>query len=510
MTKEHLEPLRAPPAEDTAAILTLAVPRAIELARVATRREHDLLGEREVPAEAYWGIHTLRAVENFPITGVPIGHFPELVRALALVKQAAARANRRLKQLPAEKADAIDRACDLIAKDGRFLDQFVVDAVQGGAGTSTNMNANEVVANLALEFLGHRRGEYQFLHPIDDVNMAQSTNDAYPTALRLAVIFATVPLVRALQELAYAFKAKAVEFADVLKIGRTQLQDAVPMTLGQEFDAFHTTVKEDIDRLREAAALFSGGESRRDRDRHRHHRRSPLRFACGRGTGASSGEPMVLAANLIEATSDMGAFVLFSGVLKRIAVKLSKICNDLRLLSSGPRAGFGEIRLPAVQAGSSIMPGKVNPVIPEVVSQVAYLVIGHDLTVTMCAEGGQLQLNAFEPTIGFSILKSLRMLTAAIDTLTSRCVNGIEADRERCLGLVENSIGLVTALGPVLGYETCSRIARRALDERRTIAEVVLEEGLLTETRLNELLRLEAMTRPSRIAMAAATRPKSA
>ncbi len=508
MTKEHLEPLRAPPAEGTAATLTLAVPRAIELARVATRREHDLLGEREVPAAAYWGIHTLRAVENFPITGIPIGHFPELVRALALVKQAAARANRRLKHLPAEKADAIDRACDLIAKDGLFLDQFVVDAVQGGAGTSTNMNANEVVANLALEFLGHRRGEYHLLHPIDDVNMAQSTNDAYPTALRLALIFATVPLVRALQELAYVFKAKAVEFADVLKIGRTQLQDAVPMTLGQEFDGFHTTVKEDIDRLREAAALFQEVNL----------------GATAIGTGITadpryaslaveelahvSGEPMVLAANLIEATSDMGAFVLFSGVLKRIAVKLSKICNDLRLLSSGPRAGFGEIRLPAVQAGSSIMPGKVNPVIPEVVSQVAYLVIGHDLTVTMCAEGGQLQLNAFEPTIGFSILKSLRMLTAAIDTLTNRCVNGIEADRERCLGLVENSIGLVTALGPVLGYEACSRIARRALDERRTIAEVVLEDGMLTGTRLNELLRIEAMTRPSRIAMAAVTMPK--
>ena len=318
--------------------------------------------------------------------------------------------------------------------------------------------------------------------------------------LRLAVIFATAPLARALQELAYAFKAKAVEFADVLKIGRTQLQDAVPMTLGQEFDAFHTTVKEDIDRLREAAALF----------------REVNLGATAIGTGITadpryaslaveelaraSGEPMVLAANLIEATSDMGAFVLFSGVLKRIAVKLSKICNDLRLLSSGPRAGFGEIRLPPVQAGSSIMPGKVNPVIPEVVSQVAYLVIGHDLTVTMCAEGGQLQLNAFEPTIGFSILKSLRMLTAAIDTLTKRCVNGIEADRERCLDLVENSIGLVTALGPVLGYETCSRIARRALDERRTVADIVLEEGLLTEARLNELLQLDraAWVCPSR------------
>jgi aspartate ammonia-lyase len=479
------------------------------VARSATRREHDLLGEVDVPADAYWGIHTLRAVENFAITGIPIGHFPELIRALVLVKQAAARANRQLKQLSPKKAEAIDHACDLIAKERRFHDQFIVDAVQGGAGTSTNMNANEVIANLALEFLGRQRGEYEFLHPNDDVNMAQSTNDAYPTALRLGVIFATAPLVRALGELAYAFKAKAVEFADVLKIGRTQLQDAVPMTLGQEFDAFHSTVKEDIDRLREAAALF----------------REVNLGATAIGTGITadpryaslaveelarvSGEPMVLAPNLIEATSDMGAFVLFSGVLKRIAVKLSKICNDLRLLSSGPRGGFGEIRLPAVQAGSSIMPGKVNPVIPEVVSQVAYLVIGNDLAVTMCAEGGQLQLNAFEPTIGYCILKSLRMLSVAIDTLTQRCVKGIEADRARCLWLAESSVSLVTALLRLLGYETCSRIARRALEEGRKVAEIVLEEGLLTEQKLNELLRPEAMISPSRVVMAT-TRPKKA
>jgi len=496
------------PASDGPVTLALATTRSIELARVATRTEHDLLGEAEIPADAYWGVHTLRAIENFPITGVPIGHFPELVRALAQVKRAAARANRRLGQLPAEKADAIERACDLIAKDRRFLDQFVVDVIQGGAGTSTNMNANEVVANVALELIGKARGDYAVIHPIDDVNMAQSTNDAYPTAMRLAVIFATAPLVAALQELAFAFKAKAVEFADVLKIGRTQMQDAVPMTLGQEFDAFHTTIKEDIARLLEASALF----------------REVNLGATAIGTGINadpryaslaveelarlSGEPLELAANLIEATSDMGAFVLFSGVLKRVAVKLSKICNDLRLLSSGPRAGLGEIKLPAVQAGSSIMPGKVNPVIPEVVSQVAYLVIGHDLTVTMCAEGGQLQLNAFEPTIGYCILTSLRTLTAAVDTLTRRCITGIEADRERCRSLVENSIGLVTALGPVLGYETCSRIARRALDERRQVAEIIREEGLLSDAQLTQLLAVEAMTRPSRT-MRAAVKAKS-
>jgi aspartate ammonia-lyase len=509
MTKEHIEPLDAFPAgafnnQEISSTLAGATERRSPLKRRATRREHDLLGEADVPAHAYWGIHTLRAVENFPITGLPIGHFPELVRALVLVKQAASRANCRLKQLPPQKADAIERACDLIVKNGRFLSQFIVDAVQGGAGTSTNMNANEVVANVGLELLGHRRGDYRHLHPIDDVNMSQSTNDAYSTAVRLAVIFAAAPLAGALEELAYAFKAKAVEFADVLKTGRTQLQDAVPMTLGQEFEAFHVTVKEDIDRLREATGLF----------------REVNLGATAIGTGITtdpryaslaveelarvSGERMVLAPNLIEATSDMGAFVLFSGVLKRIAAKLSKICNDLRLLSSGPRAGFGEIRLPAVQAGSSIMPGKVNPVIPEVVNQVAYLVIGNDLAVTMCAEGGQLQLNAFEPATAFCILKSLRMLSAAIGTLTKRCVNGIEADRERCLSHAENSIGLVTALVPVLGYETCSRIARRAIKEQRDVAGLVLEEGLLTKTRLDDLLRLDAMTRPSRIVMAAA------
>jgi aspartate ammonia-lyase len=480
--------------------LEVARTESIALSDVKTRPEHDLLGDADIPADAYWGVHTKRAVENFPITGVPVGHFPEFVRALVMVKQAAARANKRLGHLPAAKADAIEQACIRIAEGRDFHDQFVVDAVQGGAGTSTNMNTNEVVANVALEIMGKQRGDYKSLHPNDDVNMAQSTNDAYPTALRLGVILATEPLIAALDELAFAFKGKAVEFADVLKIGRTQLQDAVPMTLGQEFDGYHATIKEDVSRLREAVAFF----------------REVNLGATAIGTGINADpryaslvveelarvahQPMVLAGNLIEATSDMGAFVLFSGVLKRVAVKLSKICNDLRLLSSGPRAGFAEIRLPAVQAGSSIMPGKVNPVIPEVVNQVAYLVIGHDLTVTMCAEGGQLQLNAFEPTIGYCILTSLRTLTAAIETLTKRCVVGIEADREHCLELVENSIGLVTALGPTLGYEACSRIAKRALAEKRRVSDLVIEEGLLTEAQLKELLQLDAMTKPSRAA----------
>jgi aspartate ammonia-lyase len=480
--------------------IKVATTETIELAGATTRREHDLIGEMDIPAEAYWGVHTLRAVENFPITGVTVGHFPEFVRALVYVKQAAARANFRLGHLTKEKAQAIEQACQLIAKKDKYQAQFVVDAIQGGAGTSTNMNTNEVIANVALEFLGRPKGAYGILHPNDDVNMSQSTNDAYPTALRLSIILASDALMNALDELAYAFKAKAVEMADVLKIGRTQLQDAVPMTLGQEFDAFYVTIKEDVGRLKEIVRLF--------------HEVNLGATAIGTGINADpryaalaieelarvSQRPMVLATNLIEATSDMGAFVLFSGLLKRVAIKLSKICNDLRLLSSGPRAGFGEIRLPAVQAGSSIMPGKINPVIPEVVNQVAFMVIGHDLTVTMCAEGGQLQLNAFEPTIGYCLLSCLRHLTAAISTLTTKCVAGIEADREHCQDLVEQSIGLVTALGPSLGYEVSSRVAKRALAEKRTVKDIVLEEDLMTQKELEDLLRIEAMTAPSRVA----------
>ncbi len=483
--------------------LRLATTETIRLSQTEMRTEHDLLGEAEIPVDAYWGVHTKRAVENFPITGVPVGHFPELVRALAMVKLAAARANRKLGDLSAAKAGAIESACQAII-DGRFHDSFVVDAIQGGAGTSTNMNANEVIANVALEAMGRPKGDYAALHPNNDVNMAQSTNDAYPTALRLGIILASAPLGRAMADLAYALKGKAVEFADVLKMGRTQLQDAVPMTLGQEFDAFHVTVKEDIARLREIVGLF----------------REINLGATAIGTGITadprygalaveelsriSGEPMVLAGDLIEATSDMGAFVLFSGLLKRIAVKLSKLCNDLRLLSSGPRTGLGEIRLPAMQAGSSIMPGKVNPVIPEVVNQIAFLVIGHDLTVTMCAEGGQLQLNAFEPTIGYCILQSMGMLTAGIRTLTRRCIEGIEADRERTHELLVNSIGLITALNPILGYEVCSRIAQRALAERRGIIDLVLEEGLLDRAQITELLKPDLMVRPGRAHVAPA------
>ncbi|NTV41891.1 MAG: aspartate ammonia-lyase [Syntrophobacteraceae bacterium] len=459
------------------------------------RLEQDLLGERQVPSDAYFGIQTLRAVENYDITGIPLAHYPHFIKSLAMVKKAAARANHKLGDLARELADAICAACDEVIA-GNLHNQFVVDMIQGGAGTSTNMNANEVIANRALEILGHVRGEYQFVSPNDHVNMSQSTNDVYPTAIRLAILLGYESLTKVMGELAYELKQKSVEFFDVIKMGRTQLQDAVPMTLGQEFEGFRVTVKEDIQRIHDAVRLF----------------KEINLGATAIGTGITakpeysslvieelcqiSGVEMVQAANLMEATSDMGAFVLFSGVLKRVAVKISKICNDLRLLSSGPRTGLNEINLPPMAPGSSIMPGKVNPVIPEVVNQVAFQVIGNDLTVTMGAEAGQLQLNVMEPVIAFNIFQSLKMLTQAINTLTVRCIKGITANRDHCRNLVEHSIGLVTALNPYIGYKNSTRIAKKALDTNRSVAELVLEEGLLSREQLEDILKPERMTAP--------------
>ncbi|WP_157883997.1 aspartate ammonia-lyase [Arthrobacter alpinus] len=457
---------------------------------VLTRSEHDLIGDRDIPVDAYWGVHTLRAVENFPITGTTLSSNTHLVTGLAMVKQAAAQANHELGLLDDLRAGAIIAACkEIIA--GKLHDQFVVDVIQGGAGTSSNMNANEVIANRALEILGHQKGEYQFLHPNDHVNLSQSTNDVYPTAVNVATIFGAKSLVVAMEYLCDAFAAKAVEFRTVVKMGRTQLQDAVPMTLGQEFNTYAVTMGEDRARLAESTLLV--------------HEINLGATAIGTGLNAPigysamacrhlaeiSGLPLTTSIDLIEATSDVGAFVHLSGVLKRVAVKLSKICNDLRLLSSGPRAGFGEITLPAVQAGSSIMPGKINPVIPEVVNQVAYEVIGNDVTITMAAEGGQLQLNAFEPIIVHSLTKSMRHLEAACITLADKCIRGITAHEDKLRAQVEHSIGLVTALNPRLGYTTSTAIALEALATGRGVAELVLEHKLLTAEQLNELLRPE-------------------
>ncbi len=460
-----------------------------------TRLEHDLLGERLVPAAAYYGIQTLRAIENFQITGISISHYPKFIYSLAAVKKAAALANAELGLLSPSISEAIVKACDELMT-GKHLEQFVVDVIQGGAGTSTNMNANEVVANLALEFAGYAKGRYDIIHPLNHVNMSQSTNDVYPTALRLTLSVMLDDLMQAMQYLREALAAKGVEFAAVIKMGRTQLQDAVPMTLGQEFEAYAVTVGEDILRVQEAQSLI--------------HEINMGATAIGTGLNAhpdyarivtqklrdATGIAVIQSPNLVEATQDTGAYVQLSGVLKRVAVKLSKVCNDLRLLSSGPRTGLHEINLPPMAPGSSIMPGKVNPVIPEVVNQVAFEVIGNDITVTMAAEAGQLELNVMEPVIAYNLFTSMDMLGRACRTLADRCIRGITANRDRTRQMVENSIGLVTALNPILGYDKSTEIANEALETNRSVYAIVLEKGYLTREQLEELLSPESMTQP--------------
>ncbi|KQP02229.1 aspartate ammonia-lyase [Pseudorhodoferax sp. Leaf265] len=462
----------------------------------AFRIEHDLLGDREVPAEVYYGVHTLRAVENFPITGTAISIYPELIKALACVKQAAAHANHELGLLDEKRCNAISAACDELLA-GKLHEQFVVDVIQGGAGTSTNMNANEVIANRALELLGHAKGQYQHLHPNEQVNIGQSTNDVYPSSLKIATWFGIAGLVDAMEVLRQSFARKADEFKDILKMGRTQLQDAVPMTLGQEFGTYAVMLEEDQQRLREAVLLIceiNMGATAIGTGITAHPDYAPLVL---KHLQRITGIPLVTAPNLIEATQDCGAFVQLSGVLKRVAVKLSKICNDLRLLSSGPRAGFNEINLPPMQAGSSIMPGKVNPVIPEVVNQVAFEVIGNDITVSFAAEAGQLQLNAFEPIIAHSLFKSVAHLRSACLTLSSRCVDGITANAEHLRGLVANSIGIVTALNPYIGYANATAVAQEAHATGGSVYAIVLAKGLLTKQQLDEILRPEVLTQPT-------------
>jgi aspartate ammonia-lyase len=451
------------------------------------RIEHDLLGELPIPAGVYYGINTARALENFPISGTTIGTYSELVEALAAVKQAAALANRELGVLDDEKADAIIRACEEI-RSGRLHDQFVVDPIQGGAGISTNMNANEVIANRSLELMGHARGDYAWIHPLDHVNRSQSTNDVYPTSTRAALHVVTGRLLEALKSLERALAAKAMEFAGLVKLGRTELQDAVPMTLGQEFGSYAAMVRADSRRLRETRGRLReinlGGT------------------AIGTGLNAAPGyAPLVCrhlaeitgvdfvpAPDLIEATQDVGAFVELSGVLKECAIRLSKICDDLRLLASGPRAGFEEITLPAVQAGSSIMPGKVNPSIPEVVNQIAFEVIGHDVTVTMAAAAGQLELNAFEPIIVRALFESLTHLAAGAQVLADRCVAGITAHPDHLRQLVASSIEVVTALSPQIGYAAATRLAQRAIATGRDVRDLAAEEHLLDPATLDALL----------------------
>ena len=462
------------------------------------RVEHDLLGDRNLSDHAYYGIQTLRAVENFAITGIPISHFPNLINALAMVKKAAAIANFRLTLLSGDITDAIVKACDEIL-EGNLHGHFVVDVIQGGAGTSTNMNANEVIANRAIELLGGKKGDYHLVHPNNHVNLSQSTNDAYPTALKIGLLLSLKELKSAMAYLLAAFREKEREFADVIKMGRTQLQDAVPMTLGQEFGTYATMLEEDILILTKTSELITeinmGGT------------------AIGTGINADpeyvsfvceelrkvTGLDLKVSENLVEATQDTGAFVQLSGVFKRIVVKQSKVCNDLRLLSSGPRAGLHEINLPPMQPGSSIMPGKVNPVIPEVFNQVAYQVVGNDLTVTMAGEAGQLQLNVMEPVIAFQLYQSIDIMRNAMIALADRCVKGITANRDVCRKYVENSVGIVTALNPYIGYENSTAIAKEALETGKSVYGLVLEKGLLTKEELDRILSPEEMVRPRRI-----------
>ena len=462
----------------------------------ATRTEEDLLGAREVPLEAYWGIHTLRAMENFQISGSVVGDEEAFVRGMVQVKKASALANSDLGALDPEVAGAIVWACDQVLVAERCLDQFPVDQFQGGAGTSVNMNTNEVIANLALEYLGYAKGRYDIINPNDHVNKSQSTNDAYPTGFRLGLFTLVGSLIEELERLIAAMRAKGAELVHVLKMGRTQLQDAVPMSLGQEFEAFAVLLEEEVSRLHNNAALL-------------------LEVNLGAtaiGTGLNTppdyqstvvgrlreitGLDIRGAHDLLEATSDTGAYVSMHAAIKRLAVKLSKICNDLRLLSSGPRAGLGEIRLPERQAGSSIMPAKVNPVIPEVVNQVCFKVIGNDVALTFAAEAGQLQLNVMEPVIAQAIFESINLLTRGMSTLRELCIVGIEANEEVCRRNVLDSIGIVTYLNPVIGHHNGDLVGRECARSGRSVREVVLEMGLLEESVLDEILSPENLLRP--------------
>lgn len=459
------------------------------------RLEHDSLGEIQVPTDAYYGVQTLRARDNFHITGVTMSHYPRLIHALAYVKQAAAEANASLGLLDEEKSRAISRACEELL-NGKLHDQFVVDIVQGGAGTSANMNANEVICNRALEFMGHPKGDYDNLHPLNDVNMSQSTNDVYPSALNIALILELRELMGAMKYLHKAFANKGREFSDVLKMGRTQLQDAVPMTLGQEFTAWSVMIDEDVHRLGEAESLvyeinMGATAIGTGLNSHPDYARTVTEKLVQLTTLNLKESP-----DLVEATQDTGVYVQLSGVLKRVAVKLSKICNDLRLLSSGPRCGLNEINLPPMQPGSTIMPGKVNPVIPEVVNQVAFAVVGNDMTVSMASEAGQLELNVMEPVIGFSLFQSINMLRRACITLADKCVLGITANRERCRELVENSIGLVTALNPYIGYEKSAEIAKEAMKTGGSVYQIVLDKKYLSKDELDDILKPENMVKP--------------
>ncbi len=462
-----------------------------------TRKEVDLLGKMEIPADAYYGIHTQRAVENFQLSFEKIAYNRHLIKSMILVKKASAKANLILGTLPKEVGKVIIEACDkILAKQDKYAKYFPIDVYQGGAGTSVNMNTNEVIANVALELMGDKKGNYKKVSPNDHVNRCQSTNDAYPTGLRLGAWYSNQELIAKVKYLAEGFEQKGKEFSNILKMGRTQLQDAVPMTLGQEFEAYAITLFEEINSLKLAGEMLL--------------EMNLGATAIGTGINAPEGYkdivlqqlrevtdlPIRGVKNLMEATSDTGAYVLLSGSLKRLAVKISKICNDLRLLSSGPRAGFNEINLPELQAGSSIMPAKVNPVMPEVINQVCYKVIGNDLTITMAAEAGQLQLNVMEPVISQSLFETLHLLKSSCLILREKCIDDIKANKEVCERYVYDSIGIITYLSPLIGHHKCDLVGKECAKTGKTVQQVLLEKKYLTQKEIDKVFNFENFLKP--------------
>jgi aspartate ammonia-lyase len=469
-------------------VLLLLLTGSFVYAQTGYRTEKDLLGEKQIPADAYYGVQTLRALENFQISGIPINHYPGFVEAWAIVKLAAARANHDVGALKKEKLDAIEKACNALMKDKKYHDQFQVDFYQGGAGTSTNMNANEVLANVALELTGHKKGEYEIVEPHDDLNMSQSTNDSYPTALKVAFILRNDKLIEELEKTAASFRAKGNAFLKIVKMGRTEMQDAVPMTVGQEFHAFAASIESEIKLLRDAEKYLyevnMGGTAIGT------GLNAPKGYSekCAAHLAKLTGKPIVPAKDMVAATWDQQGFVVYSGALKSVAIKLSKIAGDLILLASGPRAGLFEIRLPAMQPGSSIMPGKVNPVIPELVNLVAFRVMGNDYTVNLAAHSGQLQLNAYEPIEGLVVMESQHLLYTTSSTFRTKCIDGITVNEDVLQDYLERTIGIVTALNPVIGYEKATELAKEAFDTKKGILQIIREKKILTEDQIRDLL----------------------
>ncbi len=462
------------------------------------RVESDLIGQREIPDSDLYGVQTLRGIENFEISKFHLNEYPLFIKGLAITKMGAARANYELGLLTKQQADAIEQACREII-DGKYHDQFPVDMIQGGAGTTTNMNANEVIANRALEIMGHKRGEYTYCSPNDHVNCSQSTNDAYPTAIHIGMYFSHLRFMEHFEKLIESFERKGKEFASILKIGRTQLEDAVPMTLGQTFSGFAAILRDEIKHLNEAANDFLTINMGATAIGTGICAEPGYAEKCVAALAEITGWDIKLSDNLVGATSDTSCLVGYASALKRVAVKVNKICNDLRLLASGPRCGLGEFNLPAMQPGSSIMPGKVNPVIPEVMNQICYKVIGNELCVTMAGEAAQMELNAMEPVMAQCDFESVDLMINGFDTLRTRCVDGITANADRCREKVRNSICIVTALNPVIGYKNSTKIAKEALETGKSVYDLVLEHGILTQKDLDTILAPENMIKPVKL-----------